>query len=176
MRDQLPFIISVAADNYCCKSILLQGYEVFSPNINNGDGSFCIVFHQMLHALEWCIETQQLLLEEEWPDAICAHPAAAEELGNTSDNRCTLHLSNGSYLRIKRLMYLLLRLLFRGLRVRMGVHFGRPNASKDRLTGRTEFSGPVVQHAATITSIAHGGQVPLASCMFMICLAYLCAL
>ncbi len=52
----------------------------------------------------------------------------------------------------------------------MGVHFGRPSASKDRLTGRTEFSGPVVQHAATITSIAHGGQVPLASCMFLICL------
>lgn len=46
---------------------------------------------------------QQALLKLDWPEALLDHPGASEEWGDTDD-----------------------RVIYRGLRVRMGVHVGRP--------------------------------------------------
>jgi class 3 adenylate cyclase len=102
----------------------------------SGEGSFCMAFQEPLDALAWCVEVQQELLRVDWPDALGEHPGAAEEWGDTDD-----------------------RLIFRGLRVRMGIHFGEPRRVRDPMTRRIEYYGPVVNAAARITALTHGGQV-----------------
>jgi class 3 adenylate cyclase len=49
--------------------------------------------------------------------------------------------------------------LFKGLRVRMGVHVGEPRMGKDPTTRKMEYYGPPVNAAARITAMTHGGQV-----------------
>nr|WIL05220.1 serine/threonine kinase [Pithovirus mammoth] len=125
--------------NEVLRSILLKhrGYEVvFLRERNNGEGSFCMAFQHPQDALKWCVEVQKALLEVEWPAALLEHPGAAEEWGDTDD-----------------------RILFRGLRVRMGVHLGFPRISKDPTTRKIEYTGLAINIAARITSITHGGQI-----------------
>lgn len=52
-------------------------------------------------------------------------------------------------------------MLFKGLRVRMGVHVGVPKVARDPMTGRVEYIGPAVNAAARITAMTHGGQIVL---------------
>jgi class 3 adenylate cyclase len=51
--------------------------------------------------------------------------------------------------------------VYKGLRVRMGVHVGTPKAVRDPMTRRVEYIGPVVNAAARITAMTHGGQIVL---------------
>lgn len=53
--------------------------------------------------------------------------------------------------------------LYRGLRVRMGLHAGIPHCEQDQITFRTEYFGPVVNTAARIVSHAVGGQIVASS-------------
>jgi len=50
-------------------------------------------------------------------------------------------------------------LLFRGLRARMGIHTGEAFCTTDILSGRTDYFGTVVNIAAKVTSLAHGGDI-----------------
>ncbi len=114
-----------------------QGYEVlFIRDRNSGEGSFCMAFQETVHALQWCEEVQQELVKAEWPEALLEHPGAAEEWGDTDD-----------------------RVVFKGLRVRMGVHVGRPRLIRDPMSRKIEYMGPCVNIAARITAMTHGGQV-----------------
>jgi hypothetical protein len=56
--------------------------------------------------------------------------------------------------------------LFMGLRVRMGVHVGEPRAVRDPMTRRVEYIGPVVNAAARITALTHGGQIVMSQAAF----------
>jgi hypothetical protein len=49
--------------------------------------------------------------------------------------------------------------MYKGLRVRMGVHVGEPRMAKDPTTRKMDYYGPPVNAAAHITAMAHGGQV-----------------
>ncbi len=44
-------------------------------------------------------------------------------------------------------------LLFRGLRVRMGIHMGRPECRLDTITGRMDYFGGMVNRTARVTGI-----------------------
>jgi class 3 adenylate cyclase len=121
-----------------------RGYEVvFVRDRNSGEGSFCMAFQQPVDALAWCADVQRSLLGVAWPEALLEHPGAAEEWGDTDD-----------------------RVLFKGLRVRMGVHVGVPRAVRDPMTRRVEYIGPVVNAAARITALTHGGQVVMSHAAF----------
>ncbi len=114
-----------------------QGYEVlFIRDRNSGEGSFCMTFQQTINALEWCEAVQHELMKVEWPEALLEHSGASEEWGDTDD-----------------------RLIFKGLRVRMGVHVGRPRLIRDPILRKVEYMGPCVDIAARITALTHGGQV-----------------
>jgi class 3 adenylate cyclase len=51
--------------------------------------------------------------------------------------------------------------LYKGLRVRMGAHLGSARVVRDPMTRRVEYIGPVVNTAARITAMTHGGQIVL---------------
>ncbi len=96
-----------------------------------------MAFQQTRNALEWCIEAQQELVAADWPEELVKHEGAAEEWGDTDD-----------------------RVIFKGLRVRMGVHVGKAQQVRDPMTRKFEYVGPAVNVSARITAMSHGGQVP----------------
>ena len=102
-----------------------SGFEVKTL----GD-SFMMAFTSPRSALSWCLDTQKGFLDADWPEALLTHPAAKifyDESGN---------------------------LIFRGLSLRMGAHWGVPI-----LTSRQDFIGPMVHRASRTTSKADGGQI-----------------
>ena len=137
------------------------GYEVvFLRDRNSGEGSFCMAFQTAADAVAWCCDVQKALLAVDWPGALLEHPGAAEEWGDTDDR----------YPQIPRHIPCMLRhvltsfgddcrVLFKGLRVRMGIHVGTPKTVRDPMTRRVEYIGPVVNAAARITAMTHGGQI-----------------
>lgn len=49
--------------------------------------------------------------------------------------------------------------MYRGLRVRMGIHYGEPIAQEDPASRRTDYFGPMVNLSARIGGAGHGGQI-----------------
>jgi class 3 adenylate cyclase len=102
-----------------------------------------MAFQNTSDALAWCMEAQLELIKLRWPEALLDHPGAAEEWGDTDD-----------------------RVIYKGLRVRMGVHVGQPRVVRDPMTRRVEYIGPVINAAARITAMTHGGQILLSGATF----------
>jgi len=113
-----------------------RGYEVKTE----GD-AFMIAFSSAKDAIQWCLETQQRLLQVEWPLEIYeGADACVETIDNVE--------------------------IYRGLRVRMGVHTGHPKAEPDPVTSRMDYFGPMVNRAARVEGTAHGGQIVMSAEVF----------
>jgi adenylate cyclase len=54
-------------------------------------------------------------------------------------------------------------LIFKGLSVRMGIHWGEPLAEPDPITRRMDYYGPMVNKASRISAVADGGQITVSS-------------
>ncbi|HVG62739.1 MAG TPA: adenylate/guanylate cyclase domain-containing protein [Hyalangium sp.] len=108
-----------------------SGYEVKTQ----GD-SFMVAFPTVADAVRWCLDVQEVLLSAPWPEELLAQPEAAEVRGKRG-------------------------LLFRGLRVRMGIHVGEPDLRVDARTGQVDYVGRMVNVAARVAEAGHGGQVLL---------------
>ncbi|HVO29880.1 MAG TPA: CHASE2 domain-containing protein [bacterium] len=110
------------------------GYEVKTE----GD-AFMLAFPTVVAAAAWCVSTQTRLLDLPWPEPLLMRPEAAE----VRDARG--------------------RRIFRGLRVRMGMHVGEPEAHVDPLTGRMDYLGSAVNLASRVANAARGGQILLSA-------------
>lgn len=106
------------------------GYEVKTE----GD-AFMVAFADPVTAVSWCLDTQETLLNAKWPEKLYEHKKSA-----------IVYSESGL-------------LLYRGLRVRMGVHCGNPSAEEDPVNGRMDYFGPMVNRSARVESVANGGQV-----------------
>ncbi|KAK6340579.1 cysteinyl-tRNA synthetase [Orbilia brochopaga] len=111
------------------------GYEVKTE----GD-AFMVAFPTVTSALLWTFNVQLALLScEAWPQEIlrsqqCGEVWASDDNGTKS-------------------------LVYRGLSVRMGIHFGQPVCERDPITKRMDYFGPMVNRAARISGVADGGQI-----------------
>ena len=113
---------------------ILGGYEVKTE----GD-AFMVSFPTATSALLWCFSVQSRLLEANWPSEILSSIHGQEVL-DADGNR-----------------------IFRGLSVRMGMHWGTPVCETDPVTRRMDYFGPMVNRAARISAVADGGQITVSS-------------
>ena len=108
----------------------IGGYEVKTE----GD-AFMVTFQSLAAALLWCFTVQLRLLSIDWPQEILDSPDGH-----------TVYDEDGT-------------LLYRGLAVRMGVHYGWPVCEVDPVNARMDYFGPMVNRAARISAAADGGQI-----------------
>eukprot|EP00906_Rhabdomonas_costata_P011058 RCo015563 len=112
-----------------------KGYEVKTQ----GD-SFMVAFRSAVDAADWCMSVQETLLTAPWPQDILEQPSC-----------CVVHMPDSSTTSIP--------YLFRGLRVRMGMHVGFPQPEYNPRTNGVDYFGPMVNIAARIEALGAGGQV-----------------
>ncbi|CAL1204065.1 unnamed protein product [Candida parapsilosis] len=98
-----------------------------------------VAFPSPTSALLWCFNVQQNLLTADWPTEILE-----------TDQCCEVTDGAGN-------------VIYRGLSVRMGIHWGSPVCEPDVVTGRMDYFGPMVNRASRISAIADGGQIAVSS-------------
>lgn len=113
---------------------IIGGYEVKTE----GD-AFMVAFPTATSALLWCFAVQNALLTAAWPKEILESVNGQEVLD-----------SDGN-------------IIFRGLSVRMGMHWGSPVCEPDPVTRRMDYFGPMVNRASRISAIADGGQITVSA-------------
>jgi adenylate cyclase len=113
---------------------ILGGYEVKTE----GD-AFMVAFRTVTSALLWCFTIQSKLLEVQWPQEIL-NSVNGQEVIDPDGN-----------------------VIFRGLSVRMGIHWGTPVCEVDPVTKRMDYFGPMVNRASRVSSVADGGQITVSS-------------
>ena len=112
----------------------IGGYEVKTE----GD-AFMVSFPTATSALLWCFVVQQHLLEVDWPPEIL-NTVHCQEIYDADEN-----------------------IIYRGLSVRMGVHWGNPVSELDPVTRRMDYFGPMVNRSARISGAADGGEIFVSS-------------
>jgi adenylate cyclase len=113
---------------------IIGGYEVKTE----GD-AFMVSFPTVTSALLWCFSCQSHLLELPWPQEILETVHCQEKLDSEQNT------------------------IYRGLSVRMGIHWGRPVCEQDPITRRMDYFGPMVNKAARVSAVADGGQITVSS-------------
>ncbi|KAH7118821.1 hypothetical protein B0J11DRAFT_77667 [Dendryphion nanum] len=113
---------------------IIGGYEVKTE----GD-AFMVAFPTVTSALLWCFTIQSQLLDVPWPQEILSS-VNGQEVVDADGN-----------------------VIFRGLSVRMGIHWGTPVCEVDPVTKRMDYFGPMVNRASRISSVADGGQITVSS-------------
>eukprot|EP00756_Hemistasia_phaeocysticola_P026209 Hpha_TRINITY_DN16047_c1_g3::TRINITY_DN16047_c1_g3_i2::g.121165::m.121165 len=108
-----------------------NGYEVKTI----GD-AFMLAFPDSFDAMRFCLNAQQDLVN-------AVHPKAFERFDLTRTKR----LGKAG------------KVIWRGLRVRMGAHVGVPTPERNPLTGRIDYRGPCVNMASRFESNGIGGGV-----------------
>ncbi|EFW99531.1 adenylate cyclase [Grosmannia clavigera kw1407] len=113
---------------------LIGGFEVKTE----GD-AFMVSFPTATSALLWAFVVQLQLLEVQWPTEML-NSTSCQEIMDKDNN-----------------------VVFRGLSVRMGIHWGEPLCEPDPITRRMDYYGPMVNKASRISSVADGGQITVSS-------------
>jgi adenylate cyclase len=113
----------------------IGGYEVKTE----GD-AFMVTFPDAAKAVRWCLEVQKELLEADWPPELLRSPICQGQLSPETG-----------------------QLLYKGISVRMGIHYGEMECEQDIVTGRMDYNGIPVIIASRIQSQALGGQILVSS-------------
>ncbi len=112
-----------------------NGYEVKTE----GD-AFMVAFFTVAAAVGWCRAVQRALLQATWPAGVVTLPYAQEVRSATSSLP-----------------------LLKGIRVRMGIHTGKPSCRRNPVTGRMDYFGPMVNRTARVSD---GYVVTLSNIIF----------
>eukprot|EP01065_Artemidia_motanka_P010536 TRINITY_DN15598_c2_g1_i1.p1 TRINITY_DN15598_c2_g1~~TRINITY_DN15598_c2_g1_i1.p1 ORF type:complete len:717 (+),score=200.37 TRINITY_DN15598_c2_g1_i1:63-2153(+) len=104
------------------------GYEVKTL----GD-AFMVAFQEPRQALVFALSVQQKLTELDWPKELLEHSLCAPEKGSED------------------------RWMWRGLRIRIGMHTGPASVEVNPVTQRADYFGPTVNVAARVEAQSVGG-------------------
>ena len=99
--------------------------------INTEGDAFHMAFHDSIDAVGFCLQVQTMLFEADWSNAILALPDACVDKQNC----------------------------FRGLRVRMAIHYGDVSHRNNEVSGQREYTGSTVNIAKSVEHMSHGGQI-----------------
>ncbi|EFC44822.1 predicted protein, partial [Naegleria gruberi] len=110
---------------------LYRGYEVKT----NGD-SFYVAFRDPYDAMLWAMAVQLELLSAKWPSDLYHEWDCRQEWDSKTR-----------------------KAYWSGLRVRIGLHYGKGDCVFDKTMKRYDYFGTVVNKSARIEALAHGGQV-----------------
>eukprot|EP01116_Phalansterium_solitarium_P024053 TRINITY_DN868_c1_g1_i4.p1 TRINITY_DN868_c1_g1~~TRINITY_DN868_c1_g1_i4.p1 ORF type:complete len:618 (+),score=304.54 TRINITY_DN868_c1_g1_i4:531-2384(+) len=123
--------LALSTHNSIMRSVAknFNGYEVKTE----GD-AFMLAFSDPKMAVKFTMATQEALVHAVWPELIVNTKFA-----------CGEEDANGF-------------LIFKGLRVRMGIHVGQPLCQTDPMSGRMDYFGRMVNLSARVSGAAHGGQ------------------
>jgi len=179
---------SIKLHNMRMRALLKQygGYDVKT----DGD-SFMVSFKDLMSAIQWCLDVQTELIKIDWPKEILESEDGEEIWWDTingepfdeylddediddeiDDDDDDLNEDDDLYQEKEEIPLetkIAMRkkngivLLFRGLCVRMGIHYGTPLCEMDPTTGRMDYFGPMVNRASRICSAAQGGQIFISS-------------
>eukprot|EP00667_Euglena_gracilis_P002793 EG_transcript_2799 len=111
-----------------------RGFEVKTE----GDAFMC-AFGSVPDAAKFCVAVQHGLMDVKWPKELYSNAAA-----RIDDDAAG-------------------RIIWKGLRVRMGFHTGQPTPQENPLTQRTDYLGKDVNYAARVAGVGAGGQILLSS-------------
>ncbi len=114
-----------------------SGYEVKTE----GD-AFIVAFQYSVNALRFSLAAQQQFLETQWPREILETPSGDEVYG-----------SDG-------------KLLFRGISVRIGIHFGVADDEEDKVARRMDYQGLDMIIARRVSDLADGGQINITNVVY----------
>ncbi|KAG0373514.1 cysteinyl-tRNA synthetase [Mortierella sp. AD032] len=98
-------------------------------------------FSSVPAAVLWCLKVQELLVAADWP----------QDILDSVDCK-PIHCAADPT-----------QLIYRGLSVRMGIHWGQPVSHRDEVTRRMDYYGSMVNKAARICASADGGEVCVSS-------------
>mmetsp|Transcript_6006 Transcript_6006/g.20483 ORF Transcript_6006/g.20483 Transcript_6006/m.20483 type:complete len:1835 (+) Transcript_6006:197-5701(+) len=131
-KDRSMLKEALLVHNECIRHCLYhaRGYEC-----EESGGNFLLAFHTARHAVVFCREAQRRLMDVKWSDEIYSCTDAAR-------------VTFGE------------KVIFNGLRVKMGITTGAATRRiPSHLTGRADYFGPLLNHAARMASMANPGQV-----------------
>ncbi|KAF8948304.1 cysteinyl-tRNA synthetase [Haplosporangium gracile] len=98
-------------------------------------------FSSVPAAVLWCIKVQELLVQADWPQDIL-DSIDCKPIHSAADPN---------------------QLIYRGLSVRMGIHWGQPVSHRDEVTRRMDYYGSMVNRSARICASADGGEICVSS-------------
>ncbi|KAG0094029.1 cysteinyl-tRNA synthetase [Podila epicladia] len=114
----------------------IGGYEV-----KNEAEAMMASFSSVPAAMLWCFKVQELLVLADWP----------QDILDCEDGKTVSHPNNPD------------QSLYRGLSVRMGIHWGNPVSHRDEVTRRMDYYGQMVNRSARISNLADGGEICVSS-------------
>ncbi|KAG0198299.1 cysteinyl-tRNA synthetase, partial [Mortierella sp. NVP41] len=114
----------------------IGGYEVKNEGV-----AMMASFSSVPAAVLWCFKVQELLVQADWPQDIL-DSVDGKPIHSASDPN---------------------QLIYRGLSVRMGIHWGQPVSHRDEVTRRMDYYGSMVNRAARICASADGGEICVSS-------------
>ena len=123
----------------CLRAALKECHGYLS--YTEGDALFA-AFHSVQDAVRWALLAQERLLDLAWPAELLAHPSAGEAHGEASSGE------GGR------------ALLYRGLRVRIGIHRGEAEvADRNRASAKMVYCGTGPSLCQTVCDAGEGGAV-----------------
>ena len=97
--------------------------------------AFIVAFECVVKAVQWAIDAQETLNTTKWDE-------------NLYNNDCAKRVFSEDG-----------KILFSGLRIRIGIHAGMPDTKRNPTTGRDEYIGPVMVKANSLANSGNGGQI-----------------
>ena len=95
-----------------------------------------VAFQEAPVAISWALDVQEALMRVHWPADILKEESCTEVLREDANENCK---GEGSE-----------KYLFRGLRVRIGIHTGMPELEYNPRTNGVDYFGPVVRRFVLI--------------------------